>query len=104
MKARKMFAALGVVLLTGIVLAGCRSEEQGRITQYQPGVYLGKPDQALNAEQVRTLRHRALMQSGTIKPTGGGGGVKSTRDVRKPGASAIDYGKLNHRGRNQKGS
>ena len=74
MKARKMFAVLGAIVLTGVVLAGCRSEEQGRITDYQPGVYKGKSDQALNTEQLRTLRHRTLMQSGTIKPTGGGGG------------------------------
>lgn len=97
MMARKIFAAAGLACLSIVVLAGCRSEEQGRITRYQPGVYKGTPDQHLTEEQQRTLRLRAIMQSGAVG-TGGGG---TPRDVRKP---ALDSDTLNQRARNQKGS
>ena len=96
MKVRKIFTAAAVVCLSVAVLGGCRSEEQGRIMKYQPGVYKGKPDQQLSQDQARSLRERTLMQSGSTGISGGG-----TRDVRKPD---IDTDKLKQRGQNQKGS
>lgn len=48
----------------GVVLMGCRSEERNRITNIEPGTYLGKPDQKLTDEQVNELRHRARAQQG----------------------------------------
>lgn len=103
MKVRRLFAATGMVCLAAVALAGCKKEEQGRITRYEPGVYKGKPDQSLSAEQQRALRLRATMQSGISAPAGGGGRA-TPRDVRKPQSPAIDHGKLNNRTRNQKGS
>jgi len=97
MKVRKIFTAVGAVYLAAVALAGCRSEEQGRLTNYEPGVYKGKPDTELTEDQRRELMRRALMQSGSTQPAGGG---SPTRDVRKP----IDSGALNERTRNQKGS
>ena len=41
MTTRKFISFFGVIAVSAVVLAGCRAEEQGRITQYQPGVYLG---------------------------------------------------------------
>jgi len=97
MKVRKIFTVAGAVCLAAVALAGCRTEEQDRLTRYEPGVYKGKPDQGLSEDQRRDLMRRALMQSGVTKPAGGG---SPTRDVRKP----VDSGALNERTRNQKGS
>jgi len=104
MKVRNLVAVTAAVCLTGVVLAGCKSEEQGRVLRYEPGVYKGKPDQQLSEAQQRELRSRALMQSGTVKPTGGGGGGDTRRDVRKPGAPSIDLQQLSNRARLQGGS
>lgn len=48
----------------GFALMGCRSEEQNRITRFEKGTYLGKPDQKLNKEQINELRFRARGQQG----------------------------------------
>ena len=104
MRLRNLFTAGGVACLAIVVLVGCRSEEQNRITKYEPGVYKGVPDQALSSAQRRVLRNRALMQSGSVKPAGGGGGAKPGRDVRKPVVQKIDLDKLNSRTRLQKGA
>ena len=63
-----LFAVLMVPLL-----AGCRAEEQNRITMYEPGVFLGKKKSGLSQDQLRVLHRRARGQAGSIKPTGGGG-------------------------------
>ena len=44
MRVRNLFTAGGAACLALMVLAGCRSEEQNRITKYEPGVYKGIPD------------------------------------------------------------
>jgi len=67
-----LFAVLAVPLL-----AGCRAEEQNRVTMYEPGVYKGVEQMALSEDQVRALRYRARDQSGSIDPAGGGGGSVS---------------------------
>ena len=56
-------AALGCVLLAGLVLSGCREEEAGRILYYKKGTYLGQPDQPLDSGQLEVLRRRAQRQS-----------------------------------------
>jgi len=83
MTIRKSFAIFGTLAISVFVLAACKSEEQGRITHYKPGVYLGKPDTKLSAEQVRRLSSRASMQGNPIYRAGGGGSAKKS-DVRKP--------------------
>ena len=43
-------------------LAGCAEEEQNRVLSYQKGTYLGKTDQQLSADQLRTLINRSNAQ------------------------------------------
>ena len=102
MRVRNLFTAGGAACLALMVLAGCRSEEQNRITKYEPGVYKGLPDQVLSSAQRRILRDRALLQSGSVIPAGGGGAQPGS-DVRKPVVQKIDLDKLNARTRLQKG-
>ncbi len=45
-----------------VVLAGCKPEEQGRPLRYQKGVYGGKADEKLTAEEIRQLRLRGETQ------------------------------------------
>lgn len=54
----------GCLVAGGLALAGCRSEEQNRMTEFEKGTYLGKPDQTLSDEQVEELRLRARHQRG----------------------------------------
>lgn len=81
----KFFTVFGAVAMSVALLAGCRAEEQGRVTKYQPGVYLGKKDTQLSSAQVRDLRLRSVFQGDAVNRTVGGGARKS--DVRKPAAS-----------------
>ena len=55
-----MVAAL-VALAVG--LGSCREEEQGRPLHYTQGVYEGKKDTPLSAEQERALELRGRKQS-----------------------------------------
>ena len=50
--------------LTAVVarLSGCAEEEQNRVLSYQKGTYLGKTDQQLSDEQLRTLINRSNAQ------------------------------------------
>lgn len=45
-------------LLSGLVLTGCRKEEQGRIVFFEPGHYRGAPHEPLSAETVQALEKR----------------------------------------------
>ena len=64
---RGLRAASRVGTLVGLVvlaaLTGCRAEEQGRVTAYEKGVYLGQQDEALSQETKDALRQRARKQS-----------------------------------------
>jgi len=81
MTIKKSFAIFGTLAVSVLVLAACKSEEQGRLTNYKPGVYLGKPDTKLSAEQVRQLARRSSVQGNPIyRPSGGG-------STGKPGVS-----------------
>ncbi len=81
----RIFTVFGAVVLSAALLAGCRAEEQGRITNYQPGVYLGKKDNQLSSAQVRDLRLRSVYQGDSVYRNAGGGARKS--DVRRPSAA-----------------
>ena len=82
MTTRRFISFFGAVAFSALFLAGCRAEEQGRVTQFQPGVYLGQKDTKLSTEQVSQLRLRSAMQSTAVYRSGGGGSRKA--DVRRP--------------------
>ncbi|NQV83388.1 MAG: hypothetical protein HQ494_06160 [Rhodospirillales bacterium] len=84
MKTTQFFTIFGAVAVSVALLAGCRAEEQGRIMQYKPGVYLGKKDTELSSAQTRELRLRSVYQGDAVNRTVGGGVRKP--DVRKPSA------------------
>ena len=54
---------VAMVLLAGLALSACRPEEQGRIVNFDPGVYKGEEDSALEADDHEALRDRARLQS-----------------------------------------
>ncbi len=82
MTSARILTVFGAIAVSAVLLAGCRAEEQGRITEYQPGVYLGKKDTQLSQAQVRRLRLRGVLQGNGINRPARGGARKS--DVRKP--------------------
>ena len=53
------------VLMAAVALSACRGEEQGRVTLYKKGQYLGQKDDTLSETQVAVLRERAAAQAGT---------------------------------------
>ena len=61
---RKSIAVV-TVLIAAVALSACRGEEQGRVTLYKKGQYLGQKDDILSDEQVAVLRERAANQAGT---------------------------------------
>ena len=72
MNSRSVLRIFAAVTTCAIALAACRAEEQGRVTQYQPGVYLGQKDAPLTGAQTERLRERASGQGGaTLPPVGG---------------------------------
>ena len=85
MTSARIFTVFGAIAVSAVVLAGCRAEEQGRITQYKPGVYLGKKDTELSQAQVRQLGLRSRKQGDAVYRNAGGGARKS--DVRRPSAA-----------------
>jgi hypothetical protein len=85
MTSARIFTVFGAIAVSAIVLAGCRAEEQGRIIQYKPGVYLGKKDTELSQAQVRQLGLRSRKQGDAVSRNAGGGARKS--DVRRPSAA-----------------
>ena len=61
---RKSIAVVAA-LIAAVALSACRGEEQGRVTVYKKGQYLGQKDDTLSEEQVAVLRERAASQAGT---------------------------------------
>ena len=80
---QNFLTVFGILAVSALALAACRAEEQGRITKYKPGIYLGKPDTKLSSEQVRRLSLRASMQGNPVYRASGGGSVRKP-DVREP--------------------
>lgn len=62
-EARRPVMITGCALLAAFALAGCRAEEQGRITSFEKGVYQGAEDQSLDEETRRALHNRSKRQS-----------------------------------------
>lgn len=60
----RLTLGLCCVAIAGLALQGCRSEEQGRVLQYDKGTYLGKTDEQLEQGEVNDLRLRVSSQSG----------------------------------------
>ena len=65
MKASAMNRCLAMALVGLLALAasGCREHERGRVLMYEKGVYLGKGDTPLTAEQENRLRGHAAKQA-----------------------------------------
>lgn len=80
MRARHAALVLVGALAAAALVAGCRQEEQGRVTEYKPGVYLGQKDAQFNEGQIKALTDRTRMQAGLDR----GGGSAGTADVRPP--------------------
>ena len=59
-KMNKTFIVISI-FLTSLVLSSCQ-EEQGRILNYQKGVYLGKKDDTLTKVQVNNLKMHTSRQ------------------------------------------
>ncbi|HAE09492.1 MAG TPA: hypothetical protein DCG26_04995 [Alphaproteobacteria bacterium] len=58
---RKFFILFALtVVATG--LSACAEEEQNRVLSYKKGTYLGKADQQLTEDQLRTLINRSNAQ------------------------------------------
>ena len=93
MTTRRVFTVLGAMAVSAFVLAACRAEEQGRITEFKPGVYLGKKDTQLGSARVTQLRRRSAYQGSTVSRSGGGSIISE---------STIDLDKLKSRGRKQR--
>jgi len=72
MNNRKVFKIFGAVAMCALALAACRADEQGRVTRYKPGVYLGQKDTQLSKAQEDQLRERAAGQGGATLPPAGG--------------------------------
>lgn len=91
-------------LMTSVVLGACRDSEQGRVSNFEPGVYKGKTEAPLGADAMKALRVRAYEQSRGFSQTGGGGGgsasVSTSADVRAP-ASGVNPDLLRARARSQ---
>ena len=93
MTTRKFFTVLGIVAVSALALAACRAEEQGRITNFKPGVYLGKKDAQIGSAMVRELRQRSAYQGSTVSRPGGGSIISE---------SSVDLDKLKSRARTQR--
>jgi hypothetical protein len=61
---RKSLAVVAV-LAVSVALGACRGEEQGRVTMYKKGQYIGQKDDTLSDAQIAVLRERAAEQAGT---------------------------------------
>ena len=106
MKALYTLRTVSVLMIAGVILAGCLDDKHDRITKFDPGVYLGKPDTQLSDKQRDVLVRRARLQSGVVQVTGGGGILAApsrSSSVRTPSNSATFFGKLNSRAAHQKG-
>lgn len=95
MNKRRIFTVFGAVLGCALALVACRAEEQGRITRYKPGVYLGKQDAQLSESQREEINRRTATQGDSNFHVPGGGGAA---------AGGVDTGALGARGRKQGGT
>ncbi len=61
----KSFTAIATVLTAAVALSACRGEEQGRVTLYKKGEYLGQKDDTLSEAQLTALRERSVLAVGS---------------------------------------
>jgi hypothetical protein len=61
----KKSLAIVAALAVSVALGACRGEEQGRVTMYKKGQYIGQKDDTLSEAQMAVLRERAAQQAGT---------------------------------------
>lgn len=66
MSTRKMRIALCLAAAAAVTALGaCRAEEQGRLRDFDPGVYKGQEDTPLDSAVIDDLRERARRQAGS---------------------------------------
>ena len=68
--------AVGALLGVAVVVAACNPTEQGRVLDYQKGVYLGKKEAPLSEATLKTLRARTAHQAGVVGSTVGSSSVR----------------------------
>ena len=61
----KSFTAIATVLTAAVALSSCRGDEQGRVTLYKKGEYLGQKDDTLSEVQLTALRERSVLAVGS---------------------------------------
>ncbi len=59
MQINKLLISFSAIILCGMALSACKSEEQGRPLRFEKGTYGGAMDTALSEEVRRNLRARA---------------------------------------------
>jgi len=104
MNVRRFSKLTGSAFLVALALTGCRAEEQGRLIDYEPGVYKGKADTQLTDAQRRELRQRSAYQGAGVASGGGGPLSAKSRDIRKPSGASVDERRLRNRALMQAGS
>ena len=101
-KAGEAIKVLSVVLIAGVVLSACRAEEQGRLMEHKPGVYLGQPDEQVSEAAKDEARDRTRLQGGSVLSSQGVFGRSTgVNPVRTDDES---YQELRNRVRQQSGS
>ena len=66
MSTRNMRIALCLAAAAAVTALGaCREEEQGRLRDFDPGVYKGQEDTPLDSAVIDDLRERARRQAGS---------------------------------------
>ena len=66
----RKFLVLFALTAVAAGLSACAEEEQNRVLSYQKGTYLGKTDQQLSADQLRTLINRAKAHNPVVRWAG----------------------------------
>ena len=61
----RSFSAIAAVLVAAVALSSCRGDEQGRVTLYKKGQYLGQKDDTLGEAQMTALRERSVQVAGS---------------------------------------
>ena len=79
----KAILAVTLLVLLAPSLAGCREAEQGRTLDFNKGVYQGRADEKLGAEQTRTC---ASASSCSAKRCRAGPGAETRAGRHRPGS------------------
>lgn len=94
-KTHAAFKVFGLVVFAGLALSACRAEEQGRLLEHKPGVYLGKPNDQISEAALTKARQRTQMQGSGLSMGGDSiGRSSSVSPIRETDAT---YQKLRDR-------